>query len=472
MSHITHRLGSVLLVFLATGLASAQDVGGGPSPGVRAGQGAGEYVGSRPPEGASQEEKRAFYQKRAAERAKAEESGASASAQSGGKPEEAKAGGGQPSDAQRAEWRARREAREGKAAEMPAMAGHDHGSAAAPAKTLTGGAPASAGKAEGAVRSGGRPGGMGMRGGGVQWLADTPPMRGEGAPARRGGMGGMDMGGDRSGPRVKRLWLRSGADPQRAPFAREEADASVETLLVTPRSKPEGEILPPPAEGYKGLSFEMPAQGFYRLYVTTRKLQGDTLNVSVAKAEVGNFGHDGDTDEQKQAMKAPRVLENAAIEIVRERQDKEGPFSQIRSGMDLAFIVLQKGLPAANARVRFVSHQGWVKEVTSDEQGRVSFQVIRDYFPPWDEFQKRFKANYLVIAEVAAAEAGSYKDQPYASVRYQATLAGSYYPSAEDYRSYGYGLMVGFAGLLFTGTGVYLYRRRRVKPYQEVRFDA
>ncbi|HUX62579.1 hypothetical protein [Sulfuricella sp.] len=303
------------------------------------------------------------------------------------------------------------------------------------------------------------------------WIADTPPMRGEGSQGRRGGMGGMPMGGERSGPPMKRLWLRSGADPQKAPFAREEADASVETLLVTPRGKPEGETLPPPAEGYKGLAFEMPAQGFYRIYVTIRKLQGDTLNVSVAKAEVGNFGHDGDVEEQKRAMTAPRVLENAAIEIVRERQDKEGPFAQIRSGTDQAFIVLQKGLPVANARVRFVSHQGWVKEVTSDEQGRASFQVIRDYFPPWDEFQKRFKANYLVIAEVAAAEAGSHKDQPYTSVRYQATLAGSYYPSPDDYRSYGYGLLVGFAGLLFTGTGVYLYRRRRVKPYQEVRLD-
>lgn len=444
---MTHRFAPALLALLASGLVLAQEGGGG----------------SRPPEGASPEERRAFYQKRAAERAKAEESGAPA--QAGGKPEEVRPAGGQPSEAQRAEWRARREAREGKAAEMPATAEHNHDLAAAPAKTLV------AGKPEEAARGGGRPGGM--RGGGVLWIADTPPMRGEASRARRGGgMGGMAMGGgEHGGPPMKRLWLRSGADPQKAPFAREEADASVEILLVTPRSKPEGEPLPPPAEGHKGLAFEMPAQGFYRLYVTTRKLQGYTLNVSVAKAEVGNFGHDGDEDERKRAMTAPRVLENAAIEIVRERQAKEGPFTQIRSGTDQTFIVLQKGMPVAGARVRFVSHQGWVKEVTSDEQGRASFQVIRDYFPPWDEFQKRFKANYLVIAEVAAAEAGSHKDQPYASVRYQATLAGSYIPSTDDYRSYAWGFGVGLLALLFSGVAIYRYRRRRVKPYQEVRFD-
>lgn len=325
---------------------------------------------------------------------------------------------------------------------------------------------------EEAVRDGGRPGGTGVRSGGVLWLADTPPMRGEASRGRRGGgMGGMSMGGAHGSPPMKHLWLRAGADPQKAPFAHQEAAASMETLLVHPLGKPEGEPLPSPAEGQPGLAFEMPAQGFYRVYVTTRKLEGDTLNVSVAKTEVGNFGHGGDEEEQKRAMTAPRVLENAAIEIVRERQDKEGPFSQIRSGTDQAFVVLQKGLPAANARVRFISHAGWFKEAVSDEQGRVSFQIIRDYFPPWDEFQKRFKANYLVIAEVAADESGNHNDQPYTRVRYQATLAGNYSPSPNDYRSYAWGLGVGLLAVLFSGVAIYLYRRRRLKPFQEVRFD-
>lgn len=327
-------------------------------------------------------------------------------------------------------------------------------------------------RSEEAIRDGGgRPGGTGMRSSGVLWLADTPPMRSEASRGRRGdGMGGMSMGGAHGGPPMKRLWLRAGTDPQKAPFAHQEAAASMETLLVTPL-KPEGEPLPSPAEGHTGLAFEMPAQGFYRVYVTTRKLQGDTLNVSVAKTEVGNFGHGGDEEEQKRAMTAPQVLENAAIEIVRERQDKEGPFSQIRSGTDQAFVVLQNGLPAANARVRFVSHAGWVKEAVSDEQGRVSFQIIRDYFPPWDEFQKRFKATYLVIAEVAASESGNHNDQPYTRVRYQATLAGNYSPSPNDYRSYAWGLGVGLLAVLLSGVAIYLYRRRRLKPFQEVRFD-
>jgi hypothetical protein len=76
-----------------------------------------------------------------------------------------------------------------------------------------------------------------------------------------------------------------------------------------------------------------------------------------------------------------------------------------------------------------------------------------------------------VIAEVAADESGNHNDQPYTRVRYQATLAGNYSPSPNDYRSYAWGLGVGLLAVLLSGVAIYLYRRRRLKPFQEVRFD-
>lgn len=380
--------------------------------------------------------------------------------------------GGRPGDAQAAEWRARREAGEGKAAAAdapatPSVAAAEHQHGGAPAR----GAPAIGGKPEMGARSGGRPGGM--RSAGAVWLSDSPPMRGDGSRpggARGGGMGGMDMGGGRGGPPTKRLWPRLGNDPQKSGFAREDAEAATEIMLASP-GKPEGELLPASVESHAGLAFQMPAQGYYRVYLTTRKLQGEMLSVSVAKAEVANFGHGGDEEEQARAMLAPRFLESAPIEIVRERQPREKQFFQLKSGDEQAYLVLQKGLPLQGARVRFVSHQGWSKEAVSDEQGRVVFQVIRDYYPQWSEFQKRFKATYLVIAEADAAEPGSYKDQPYTTVRYQATLSGSYQPSPDDYLSYAWGLGIGLLIVLFCGVAVYLYRRRRIKPFQELRFN-
>ena len=453
-------LALVVLLTSATVLAQPTETQRAEWRAQREARGGAESAGPRPPEGASQEEKRAFYQKRAAERAQAEAAPATIAAPA---PSEHSAHASQPPTERRAEG----SGKSGKPAVAPA--------------------PTFAGKPIEAAPGAGRPGGMGampmgMRGGsGAIWISDMPPMRGDAArPAgsRGGGMDmggmdavGMDMGGTGGGPRVKRLWLRNGADPQKASFYREEADAAPEMLLVTPQGKPDGERLPPATEGQRNLSFEMPAQGFYRVYVTTRKLQGETLSVSVAKAEVGNFTHDADDEERARGAAGSRVLESAPIEIVRERLPNEKPFFRLRSGDEQAFVVLQKGVPAAGARVRFVSHNGWSKEAVSDEQGRVSFQILRDYFPPWDDFRKRFKANFLVIAEANAAEAGRYKDQPYGSVRYQATLAGSYYPSPEDYRSYAWGLGVGLLITLFCGVAVYLYRRRRVKPFQEVRLD-
>ena len=402
-------------------------------------------------------------------------------------------GSGRPSEAQIAEWRAKRAAREAAAAETPtapAMTGADHGhagndtkpaamgAAAVPAATVAkptaNGAAApglQASPADDGTRRGGRSGVTGTLGApgsrDVLWLSDTPPARGDGKP-RWSGMGGMTMGGDRRGPPVKRLWLRSGADPGQAGYAHDDAEAETETLLVTPQGKPEGEPL---AAGRGGLSFEMPAQGYYRLYRSSRRLQGDVLAVSVAKAEITSFSHSGDEGERNQALAAPRVLDSAPIEIVREKQPDEKLFFQLKSGDRQSFLVLRQGLPLAGARVRFVSHQGWVKEAVSDGQGRVDFQVVRDYFPAWNDFEKRFKASYLVIAETSVAEAGRFRDQPYSRVNYQTTLSGNYYPSPDDYRSYAWGLGIGFAFLLFCGTAVYLYRRRRVKPFAEVRFD-
>lgn len=426
MNRNKSRLLLAMLALLATGLVLAQD------------------GGVRPPEGASQDEKRAFYQKRAAERAKAAEGVAPAAE------------------------------REKAAAVVVPQVEHLHGvptskpmaDKAAPAKP------------EDPARAAMRPAGMGMamRGGsGSIWLSDSPPARGDGPPRAgmggMGGMGGMSMGGDRSGPPTKRLWLRAGTDPVKSGFAKEDLDAPAETLLVKPQGALAGETLPPPEEGKKNLAFAMPVQGYYRLYMTTRKLQGDTLNISVAKAEVSNFSHGGDVEERSVAQTAARVLETAPIEIVREKAANEKTFFQLKSGDEQAFVVLQKGVPAQGARVRFVSHEGWSKEAVSDAQGRVSYQVIRDYFPPWNDFQKRFKGTYLVIADASATEAGKYKDQPYSSVRYEATLAGSYYPATEDYRSYAWGLGVSLLITLLCGVAVYLYRRRRIKTFQEVRFN-
>ena len=233
------------------------------------------------------------------------------------------------------------------------------------------------------------------------------------------------------------------------------------------------EIAVEPHGGPYNVKFPIPVQGSYNIYFSRRALEQDTLNVSLAKAEVmsASMGHSTPKDEAARLV-VPRTESRMPAEIVRERKDKETPFTRLNYGDEIAFQILRGGQPVQNARVTFTSGQGWSNSVQSDEDGRAVFTLIRDYYPDdWNLFDKRHRETYLVAASFSTPEAGEYQGGKYASTRYTATLSGAYYPGMADYESYSSGLMVGTAGLLFTGSSVWLYRRRRVKPYKEVRFD-
>ena len=292
----------------------------------------------------------------------------------------------------------------------------------------------------------------------VIWLSDMQP-GGVEQPARK--------------PPFMRLWLRLGAYPQNSAFCRDNDDVKREVIFVTPQGKPEGEpLLPKSDKGRLNLTFAMPTQGLYRVYVTTRKLQGKTLDVNVSKLEFRHIIYSirdkyevkhllrNVRSEEKQArdLVANRMLRSAPIEIVRERLPYERSPSLMHSGSKQAFFVLIKGVPAPGVQVRFVSHKGWSKKTVSDGQGRVSLQLIQDYYPLRKRFNKG--VTLLIIARANVAEAGNYKGRPYTRVNYQAVLADNYNLPREDYTSHALGLWISFLAVLACGAGVYLSRRR------------
>ena len=174
-------------------------------------------------------------------------------------------------------------------------------------------------------------------------------------------------------------------------------------------------------------------------------------------------------EEYKPAGEDSRPSE-APLEIVREKMPGEKANFQLHAGDEVVFVVQQQGVPVPNARVRLVTEQGWAKETLTDAQGRARFQLIRDYFPSWIEFNKRNRSTFVVVAENPAPGAGSDPARPSTNASNQATLSDSYSPSPEDYSSYAWGLAIGLLVAAFGGTSVYLYRRRRVKPFKEVAF--
>lgn len=441
---IQFLLGVACCATLGAAIAQDSDERRGPPPGVSRG----DYAGPRPPADASDEEKRAFWRARATERRQAEAApvAAEAAAPAAEKaPPAADARPGKPVAGQAAAARAQA---------VDPHAGHTMPMAAPPAPAAASGRP------------------RGMRGGGdgVLWLSDQAPRRDGGGRqgGARGGMAGMDdmgMGGAPGRIPNKRLWLRSGSNPQTAGSV-----PAAEPVLLLDARQQASSIDVEAHGGPYNVTFPMPEPGVYNAYFVRRALDQETLAVTVAKAEVmRSAGHS--TVEGEDRLMVPRTDSRVPVEIVRERKEKEGLFTRINYGDTIRFQVLRDGKPVQNARVSFTSGQGWSNSVQSDEDGRAGFVVIRDYFPEWREFDRRHRETFVVSASFPVEQTGEWQGTPYRNVRYTTTLAGAYYPAIEDYESYAWGLGIAVVALLFSGTAIYLYRRRRVRPYREVSFD-
>lgn len=313
----------------------------------------------------------------------------------------------------------------------------------------------------------------------ILWLSDIAPKR---AKAAQGGhehagkhQDNLDavIGGEAAGDNLhsgsKRLWLRQGDDPAGAGYV-STADLSSDFKLLDAKGN-RSQVFQTPMNGLARAEFEFGEEGFYNAHVSRESAKDGVLRVQLAKAEMLKgtcCGKSVDMDPaQEKAISDPTL----PLEIVREHHPKEKLYTRIASGDRVAFTVNRFGKPLAGVAVTMLTQRGWQKKAVADENGRVEFTMIRDYFPDWNDFKRRTKETFVVVAEAEAAETGVHQGQPYSKVAYQATLSGKYAPSPYDYKSYAWGLGIAVFVFAFGGLGVYLYRRRRVKPFLEVRFD-
>jgi hypothetical protein len=303
--------------------------------------------------------------------------------------------------------------------------------------------------------------------------ADGPPLFTDVAPEGGGTRhkGRHDHGGyveeGEDGRRYKRLWLKDGLGPK-ADYAHAPPPSLIGVFQIDPLGRVSE--LPKDVLGHEGLKFPLTDEGFYATYAIEKTVRDGRLWLSVAKSEVLMHScRDGRHDRLAVAERIPHhTLAQAPIEVVRERLDGEDFHTELRSGDELAFRVLKDGQPAAGATVRMVTGHGWEKTVVSDAEGRARFQMIRDYYPAWDAFERRHRERFLVLASLELDQEGSLDGQPYQRARFETSLPGSYLPSKSDYLSSLVGLAIGLFALTFTGLAVYLYRRRRLRPFQEI----
>ncbi len=297
------------------------------------------------------------------------------------------------------------------------------------------------------------------------WLSETSPHSSHGGGHNHGGTVSV-----RRGVYYKNLWLRLGATPQVAGYVSQVTSLSDVQLLDTEGNLSEIPIARDKEHGLYNVEFPMPNEGFYNAYATHQWVNGSQREVQIAKAEVLKHscreGHDN-----VQEKMPPKFNAAIPLEIVRVRRTKENFHSLLGYGDTTSFVVMRKGEPLPGAEVTLTSEQGWSRTMVANSEGRVSYTMIRDYFPPWSMFQKRKGQSYLVSTHLSVADGGKLDGKPYRNTVYRASYAGNYYPSPNDYESYAYGLSFGTAALVLSGIGIVLYRRRRNRPYREVRFD-
>lgn len=264
----------------------------------------------------------------------------------------------------------------------------------------------------------------------------------------------------------KQIWLRMGDDIKSARYLASEDD---HLTLIGLQGK-RGEIAGLNEGGVLTSRVELPEIGFYDAYLERRTVGDGRLQVQLPKIEL-LWATCSAKEVDEEAMAAPIVNAASPLELVREHRLNEGCMARLVSGDEVSFRVLSYGKPVAGVPVSMVTQEGWSSTRVSDADGRVIFILIREYFPKWLEFKKYHTDTFLMTAKMVREEAGVWQGARYNAIDYVATLPGKYRPSPYDYRSYAWGLGISLFVIVFGGVSVYLYRRRRVKPYKEERVD-
>ncbi len=216
-------------------------------------------------------------------------------------------------------------------------------------------------------------------------------------------------------------------------------------------------------------SFEVPKNGYYNLFAISQIVNNDTLFYRVAKLEYLNGKH-GSKDIYNEEVKKELKTDKVKIDLVRLKDQNEKSFFYHTSMGDmLKFKATLNGQPLKNADITVNLNSGWNKNIKTDTNGTASFTLVRDYFPAWDKFDKRYKQDMLITLRYQEENNDTLKDRSYSSINYILTYPLSYYPNDNDYQSYGFGLIVGLLILVLSGVIIYMYRRKRTKPFKELK---
>ena len=179
-----------------------------------------------------------------------------------------------------------------------------------------------------------------------------------------------------------------------------------------------------------------------------RTAQWLTLNHSCA------WGHDYKFDDKRLELTPDG---KAPLEISPKGLWDSNFHDQLDSAQMLDFQILHYGKPAAGAKLSITTGKGWKRELLADDQGLISFHLIRDHYPQsWADFHASH--NQRVLFEASYFKRGTH---------YTATLPYRYVSSPYDYKSFSLGLGAIVVSILGSVLVIVLMRRRRRIRFKE-----
>jgi len=288
------------------------------------------------------------------------------------------------------------------------------------------------------------------------WLSRTHPNAG----AKK--WGGMASGGEHGRPEGRTtLWLVTGGNG--GPLRALGSAGGTATAFDNDRGRVDANVSV--KRGSASLTVATRSPGLYAVYYAEDAVKEGVRCTNSAKYEL-TYGRHGDKVELNRGNTTA-----LPFEIIRVKGAEEGLFTHFVSGDTLTFKTMLDGAPKAGVAVTLRTGDGWSRRVVSDANGSAVFTLIKTYFPEWSVFEKRHEDRFVVTAAWTEDANGTLGEAPYGKRRYVTTYPGRFYPEPSGYLSYAFALLFGTAAALLTGLFVYLYRRRRVRPYAEVRFD-
>ena len=300
------------------------------------------------------------------------------------------------------------------------------------------------------------------------WFSNKPPADDKrSAPS---GMHGLSSTKGKRGMSFVIQWLRQGNHPLTAEYIQLSDTNNFEFYLYSPAGKEtEGQFSIKSKNAF--LTYASAEEGYYNGYLILKHVSNDTLYVNIAKAEMLNHSCRNGHKNVRKKIGPDIYPKTVPAEIVRDRTLSENFHYFAASGDELEYQFLIDGKPVKDAVLSFNTQTGWQKKLLTDKNGKSTFQILQDYFSPWQELNNRKVYNYVIFGETTLAKTGIYNGQEYSFVHYTSSLSDGYRPAKTMYMSMFWAFVVFMVTVIISVAGIFIYKLNRNKIYKEVRFD-